>query len=429
MGRGDSGSNTCGVNEAIVFVVALVAGTGCSLSSKVLLDMHSVGMSGEPEPFEDPLFQTWVMFLGMVMALPCHFMYESWNKKKSGMKIVSPDLDEEDESIPMSTYLLLIIPATFDLAATALCMFGLTFISASIYQLLRGACIVFVALMKNYLLKDPLAGYMWLGVWMIAAAICMVGLTSILGAPDEGEDGKNPAIGVVLILFGALVQSLQYAFEEKVMSTDVGAPPLLVIGMEGFWGFLICTLVLYPVFYALPGADHGSIENPFNTWEMIQNSKDIQYMLVFYYISIFLYNAFAVLVTYLLNSVWHAILDNFRPISVWGTDLFLFYGVCAGQFGEAWTNWSYLELFGLVVLLIGTAVYNASIKIPGFTYPDEKSLIQSNSLMSSPAMARSPLISSNAARARDLPDDLRQQMLTHYLSPKATRVTTYDTDI
>ena len=52
-----------------------------------------------------------------------------------------------------------------------------------------------------------------------------------------------PALfGVVLILLGALVQSLQYAFEEKVMSADVGAPPLLVIGMEGFWGTVVCTL-------------------------------------------------------------------------------------------------------------------------------------------------------------------------------------------
>ena len=30
------------------------------------------------------------------------------------------------------------------------------------------------------------------------------------------------------------------------------------------------------------------------------------------------YNIFAVYVTHFLSSVWHAILDNFRPISVWG---------------------------------------------------------------------------------------------------------------
>ena len=50
----------------IVFILALVAGTGCSLTSKVLLDMESVGMDGDMKKFEKPLFQTLGMFVGMV---------------------------------------------------------------------------------------------------------------------------------------------------------------------------------------------------------------------------------------------------------------------------------------------------------------------------------------------------------------------------
>ena len=42
----------CGINEVMVFVLALIAGTGCSLTSKVLLDMESVGMDGEMKKFE-----------------------------------------------------------------------------------------------------------------------------------------------------------------------------------------------------------------------------------------------------------------------------------------------------------------------------------------------------------------------------------------
>jgi hypothetical protein len=32
-----------------------------------------------------------------------------------------------------------------------------------------------------------------------------------------------------------------------------------------------------------------------------------------------------VFITKLLSSVWHAILDNFRPVAVWAADLALFY--------------------------------------------------------------------------------------------------------
>lgn len=44
---------------------------------------------------------------------------------------------------------------------------------------------------------------------------------------------------VMLILSGALVQSLQYAFEEKVMSMDVPILPPLLIGMQGLWDTII----------------------------------------------------------------------------------------------------------------------------------------------------------------------------------------------
>jgi len=143
----------------------------------------------------------------------------------------------------------------------------------------------------------------------------------------------------MLILAGAFVQSLQYAFEEKVMSMEVSAPPLLLIGMEGFWGTVVCIFVLYPICYALPGADvGGTMENPYDTIAMMQNSPELRQMFLFYFLSIFFYNALAVLVTFMLNSVWHAILDNFRPITVWGTDLFIFYCVTT-SFGEKWTVW------------------------------------------------------------------------------------------
>ena len=152
---------------------------------------------------------------------------------------------------------------------------------------------------------------------------------------------------------------------------DIPAPPMLLIGMEGLWGTLLCVCVLYPLAYHIPGPDHGCIENPFNTLAMISNSTAIQQMFCLYFLSVFLYNVFGVLVTCTLNSVWHAILDNFRPISVWGTDLYIYY-VINRAFGEPWTVLSYLELLGMFVLLYGTAIYNApnqgSIKLLGEWY-------------------------------------------------------------
>lgn len=40
---------------------------------------------------------------------------------------------------------------------------------------------------------------------------------------------------------------------------------------------------------------------------------------------VFILNSFSVLVTYMMSSVWHAILDNFRPITIWIVELLMFY--------------------------------------------------------------------------------------------------------
>lgn len=330
------------------------------------------------------------MFLGMTVALVMHgavlmfkipfpgyvhkksSMAEAAAKKKDYLSLNNQEKEKEETEtppVPCWMYFLLIIPALFDLVATALCMFGLLHVNVSIYQMLRGAAIVFVAVLKHNVLGDKLKNFMWVGVGWNVVAICMVGLTAMMSdQATSGDSEGSPLVGVCLILCGAFVQSLQYAFEEKVMTMEIAAPPLLLIGMEGLWGVIVCIVVLYPVLYHIPGSDHGSYENPFNTWVMLQNSSALQGLFLLYFLSIFFYNVLAVLVTFMLNSVWHAILDNFRPITVWGTDLFIFY-VITTVMGESWTMWSFLQLAGMGILLYGTAIYNApnagSLKLTG----------------------------------------------------------------
>lgn len=227
--------------------------------------------------------------------------------------------------------------------------------------------------MKQYVLKDRLYNFQWIGVFWNVVSVFLVGGTAILNESkrDDIDDmaAGSAFLGVLFVMTGAVVQAMQFVFEEKVMTMDIPSPPLLLIGMEGLWGTLICLLVIYPAAYFIPGIDHGSYENPFNTWSMVTQNSNIQWMFVVYFFAIFGYNFFAVLVTFLLNSVWHAILDNFRPITVWMTDLFIFYVIAAEGFGESWTKWSFMQLGGMFVLLYGTAIYNApnsgSIRLEG----------------------------------------------------------------
>ncbi len=80
-----------------------------------------------------------------------------------------------------------------------------------------------------------------------------MGATALLASgSDEGEGGTHATasqtfMGVCLMMAGAFVQAVQFVFEEHVMKMDVPAPPLLLIGMEGFWGTVLGIFVMYPI--------------------------------------------------------------------------------------------------------------------------------------------------------------------------------------
>ena len=121
----------------------------------------------------------------------------------------------------------------------------------------------------------------------------------------------------------------------------------MVIGCEGIWGTILTIVLVYPIAYALPGVDNGSFENPYDAMAMITNSPQLKMLVAAFVLTVTIYNCMAVYVTKYLSAIWHAILDNFRPITIWGMGLLIHY---AGTgYGEAWVPASWLQLAGLIV--------------------------------------------------------------------------------
>ncbi|CAK4871404.1 unnamed protein product [Aphanomyces euteiches] len=419
---------SCGSQSAVVFSLGLLTGTGTTLMSKVMYDIDTIGLDGETRKFEKPIFQTMLMFAAMVFALPIQWIYHwnlehQWHAKGgalSGFK--------RPARIPMRTYFILALPAAFDLLGTYLANLGLLYVTVSVFQLMKCTVIIFVALLKVLVLGDHLKRYMWIGIGMNTVAALMVGFSSFQDTEEQINNNDNPGLGIIMIILSCFVQSAQYVFEEKLMGDGIDtAPPLIVVGMEGLWGLIMTGLIVYPIAYFVPGNDLGSYERIDDAWYMLTNCPTAQVAAAIFLIVILGYNVFAVFVTFLLNSIWHAILDNFRPVTVWGTDLLLFYVFTPRTFGEAWTSWSYLELTGMITLLLGTAVYNGTIQLPGHTYDEPLegpvTPIRTPLAMASSSLSRSPLLTRNALKAAEIarrtPDPadrerVRKEYMTEY---------------
>lgn len=126
---------------------------------------------------------------------------------------------------------------------------------------------------------------------------------------------------------------------------------------------------------------------------MIQNSTEVQYCLLAFFITVAGYNVCGILVTKLGSSMWHTILDNFRPVSVWVTSLLMYYVVYHEEKmgAEPWTWASWFELGGMAVLLLGSAIYQGKIKLSCFNYdepagPDVMATVTPQLVACSPAL-------------------------------------------
>ena len=266
------------------------------------------------------------------------------------------------------------------------------------------------AILKRYVMDHKLRGHMWLGVGTITFSMLLVAASSLTTPVSNSDDAttvsSDPKLGVTLVIIGCLAQGVQYVFEEKVMADDDPAPPLVVIGMEGLWGTALSLFVIYPLAYILPGSDVGGcFENPWNDFYMISSSPFLPSLVIGFVLTVTTYNCSAIYVTSYLSSVWHAILDNFRPITIWGLDLFIFYQLLPGSsYGEQWLSpGSYIQLAGLFVLLTGTAIYNGNFGnfsiFEGSDPVSEDDVDDVKTLaMSSPSISRSPLLRQKALK-------------------------------
>lgn len=342
----------CSFAGALTFVFGLIGGTFSSVACKMAFEFVAEGEDGQQREFAKPIAVVLLMFAAMVPAFFFWLILQARRKP------------HEREVITMRMFLLLIIPCICDLLCTLLLAIAQLYLTVSLWQMMRGTVIIITAILKRVVLNHKLRAHMWSGVGLIGLAMVIVASSSLIYGDDASAttNSRDPKIGMLLVLLGCLAQGVQYIFEEKVMAVD-DVPPLVVIGFEGIWGTILCVFIFYPLAYFLPGSDVGGcFENPIDTITMVAGSKELQAILLWFMVTVTVYNCLAVYVTRYLSAIWHAILDNFRPITVWALDLAIYYLIFPDTgFGERWTRGSNIQLLGIVFLLVGTAVYNGSV--------------------------------------------------------------------
>ena len=329
------------------------------------------------DPNQEPFYKPWMgnmfMFIGEAMLFAA-LARENKNR-------VRQELPGSSER-PALPSMYLAIPASLDVLGSGLSGVSMLFISASVWQMLRGSMIIYTAVLSVVFLKRRLTAQHTTGLMLAAFGLTLVGLSAyfdsletlrfnplfggtFLQVYSDGDSSSLVIFGMLLTVLSQLCSAIQVVVEESILTsaTQYAAPsPSRVVAYEGLWGCLMMAAVLVVMQY-VPGSDHGSYENSVDAIEKMGNNGFLLVLIALYCVSIALFNQCGMTVSKHLSSLYRTLIDSLRALVVWGSQLVMFHEFGSETYGTPWTSNSWLQLCGFLFLLLGTLVYNDVIVI------------------------------------------------------------------
>lgn len=192
--------------------------------------------------------------------------------------VAKPHVEDERIKLRGLNVLLLALPACCDITGTTLMNVGLLFVVASIYQMTRGALVLFVGLFSVLFLRRKLYLYQWLSLVCVVAGVAVVGVAGALFRDHHGPveeavpivsravkevhaavESTEPAMvvaGVLLIAGAQIFTASQFVLEEWILE-NYAMDPLRVVGWEGIFGFVVTALGMVILHLAIGRTESG----------------------------------------------------------------------------------------------------------------------------------------------------------------------------
>lgn len=350
--------------------VAIVIGTmvcGClnSLLTKYQ-DNQCVKNCSNPDVnthqnFEQPAIQTLQMFIG---ELGIYIVYYLVYKSPFSRKAEYQPLTGETRPTLKSQSMLLAIPSVCDMLATTFMNVGLIYTPVSIYQMTRGAIVLFVAVLSVIFLHRRIRPLEWIALVIVTLGIGIVGYSGSRAGPAK-TNAEEPALvifGMSLIIVAVSLQAVQFVVEEKILA-KYHFTPLRLVYTEGFFGVTILTtsLIVLNFIIGLIQSKDNFADSPFNLRESLTQTFSLREVLISSFlimICISSFNFCGVSLTQKLSATARSTIDSCRTLLVWITAMVL-----------GWESFSSLQLFGFATLLFGTLCFN------GVLQPEDWSIV------------------------------------------------------
>lgn len=415
----------------IPFLVAMMLLTGvCNTLLSKYQDLQCVANCDSSDPseirrFSMPVIQTAQMFIGEAacwLVVFGHYLYKRYISRPAsplfagGYTVLDEhdsgiESDEDDDNEGLGTsfsaleaanpvakslvpnaddrrelvgwrVILLALPACCDIAGTTLMNVGLLFVAASIYQMTRGALVLFVGLFSVIFLHRKLYLYQWSALFIVVLGVAVVGLAGAIAPNPQAqpaprstveaglllvraavEDIKITArstealwtiIGVLMIALAQIFTATQFVLEEWILE-QYALEPLKVVGWEGLFGFIV-TVIAMIILHLVVGRTEQGRNGYFDAeegWREMTHNKAIAVSSVLIMISIGGFNFFGLSVTRTVSATARSTIDTCRTLFIWIVSL-----------GLGWETFKWLQILGFALLVYGTFLFNDIVRPP-----------------------------------------------------------------
>lgn len=278
--------------------------------------------------------------------------------------------------------ILLALPACCDITGTTLMNVGLLFVAASIYQMTRGALVLFVGVFSVIFLRRKLFLYQWSALFIVVLGVAIVGLAGAIAPNPQAQPDPNPGlqrgllfvrqtladakaaakssdalytvIGVLMIALAQIFTAAQFVLEEWILE-KYALEPLKVVSWEGTFGF-IATVIGMLILHLAVGRTEGGRNGYFDAeegWREITQNRAIAVSSVLIMISIGGFNFFGLSVTRSVSATARSTIDTCRTLFIWIVSL-----------GLGWETFKWLQILGFALLVYGTFLFNDIVRPP-----------------------------------------------------------------
>ncbi|KAL2074585.1 hypothetical protein VTL71DRAFT_8363 [Oculimacula yallundae] len=398
----------------IPVLVALMLFTGvCNTLLTKYQDNICVRDCDNPDPkkrkhFEQPVIQTMQMFIGEsgswlfvgAFALYRQYISKNTDAQENGYAPVNTQdhgidndaasvhsttpinpalkvMMKKDDRIPLQGWkvLLLSLPAICDICGTTLMNVGLLFVVPSIYQMTRGALVLFVGLFSVIFLKKKLHLFQWFALFTVVTGVAIVGLAGALfkdhkAAKDvvlmmrevavamntkaRTPEAIQTIIGIFLIAGAQIFTASQFVLEEHILE-KYALEPLKVVGWEGIFGFTVTVVGMLAMHLAVGRTSKGQFGyfDLVEGWRQVTSYEAIRTSSILIMISIGGFNFFGLSVTRTVSATARSTIDTCRTLFIWIVSLALH-----------WETFKWLQLLGFALLVYGTFLFNGLVRPP-----------------------------------------------------------------